>query len=66
MILGKIPEIWREICRVELREILKAEGMDFPIPPLFWWSMDTFHGIHLFVCMVSTMLSCVEYELSQF
>ena len=24
------------------REILRAEGMDFPIPPSFWWSTDTF------------------------
>ena len=23
-----------------LREIWRAEGMDFPIPPEFWWSTD--------------------------
>ena len=38
----RFPET-REISRGKSRgsrEILRAEGMDFPIPPEFWWSTD--------------------------
>ena len=36
----RFPET-REISRGRcLREILRAEGRDFPIPPEFWWSTD--------------------------
>merc|ERR1719222_411944 len=39
--IGKsIPDA-REISRGRSpREIWRAEGMDFPIPPEFWWSTD--------------------------
>ena len=30
--------------RLRPREISRASGMDFPIPPSFWWSTDTIHS----------------------
>ena len=37
---AQFPET-QEISRVRSpREISRAEGMDFPIPPEFWWSTD--------------------------
>ena len=27
------------------QEISRASGMYFPIPPLFWWSIDTLLGL---------------------
>ena len=36
----KLGRYW-EIHPLRLREISWALGMDFPIPPSFWWSMDT-------------------------
>ena len=39
--IGKSIPDGRKISRGRSsREILRAEGMDFPIPPEFWWSTD--------------------------
>ena len=46
------------------REISWVSGTDFPIPPLFWWSTDTFpQNIHLtwfHVCNFSPEIICVK------
>ena len=40
------------------REILRAEGMDFPIPPEFWWSTDILSSLIFLYGVDQKILPC--------